>query len=118
VGVAADLLFDSNGPITGAFTHAPSSSSIIINVAGVYETTFIVLFSIQNQFGFFLNGIMLPGGAYGLGSQANIGQMIFLANAGDVLTIQNRSIGALVLPAVVGGTQNIVNTSVYIIKLA
>ena len=121
VAIEADILFDSNGPITAGFTHLLGTSSIIINSAGVYQISFGVSGVEPNQFAVFRNGAPVAGGILGsgAGTQQNHGQVLVVAAAGDVITIRNHSSAAAVtLQTLAGGTQINANALVVIIKLA
>jgi hypothetical protein len=122
VNANAPISFATNGPITSGITHAPSSSNIIINSTGVYKVIFSVTTQDSSQFSLFLNGVALPDSIYGTGGPlvGPPGQVILLANAGDVLTLHNfLSISVAVsLPASAGGSQINVNASITIIQLA
>jgi hypothetical protein len=106
--------------MTGAFSHDTSAPNITINVTGTYDAGFIVLGLGSNQFAFFLNGAALPGGIYGTGTgnQGSPGQIVFSANAGDVLTIRNHSSSLpIALQLQTGGSQINANASVRILKI-
>ena len=68
----------------------------------------------------FVNGVMVPGAAYGsgAGTQQNTGHTIVTVAAGAVLTIRNHTSSAAVgLATPIGGTQASTNASVVIDKL-
>jgi hypothetical protein len=122
VSTLVPVSFVTNGPIAGGITHAPSSDSITIGIAGTYQVIFIIIAQNTCQFGLFLNGVVLPDSIYGSGQTlvGVSGQVIFLANAGDVLTLRNYSSVPSVanLPITAGGSQINVNASISIVQLA
>jgi len=106
--------------MTSCITHTASTAAINIIFAGIYELTFSVSGSEINQFAFYRNGTMIPGGVYGSGdvNQQNIGHVIVLLTAGDVITVRNHtSAGAITLATTVGGSVANVNASIMIEKL-
>jgi hypothetical protein len=121
VFIEAAVTFAANGLITSGFTHIPSSSDIIINVSGIYEVIFFVTTQTASQFALFLDGLVLTDSNYGtgVGSTAGPGQIIFSANAGQVLTLRNHTSTGLTanLPVSVGGSRTTVNASITIIQL-
>lgn len=117
----ADIPFDSNGPLSPGIIHAPGDARIEFVNAGLYEVTFSVSGTEPNQFALFLNGAAVDGTVYGsgAGTQQNTGQAIIKVGAGDVLTVTNYlSDAAVGLASPIGGTQEAVNASVVIEKLA
>ncbi len=121
VALEADVTFDSNGVMTPGIKHAPGSAGIEIAEAGTYELTFSVSGTEPSQMALFLNGTLVPGAIYGsgAGTQQNVGQAIFSAPAGAVLTVKNHTSSAAVgLATPIGGTQPSSNASVVIEKLA
>ena len=121
VAIEADILFDTNGPITAGITHTPGASTIQIVNAGTYAVEFSVSGTEPNQFALFNNGAVVPGTIYGsgAGTQQNTGIAIVVLAAGDVLTVRNHSSAAAVgLASVIGGTQANVNASIKIEKIA
>lgn len=120
VALGADVIFDSNSNLTTGFTHAPGTSGITIGNTGVYKVSFSVSCTEPNQFALFLNGAVLPGSIYGsgAGTQQNNGVLIFMASAGDVITLRNHSSNSAVgLASYIGGTQANVNASLIFEKL-
>lgn len=120
VGQDVDVLFDSNGVMTGGISHTPGGTQISFDTAGDYKATFSVSGAEANQMAFFLNGAPVPGTTYGSGSgtSQNTGQAIFTIQAGDDLTVNNHtSAAAVTLASGVGGVQNNVNASVMIEKI-
>ena len=120
VALEADVNFSTNGLLTAGILHAPGSPTIQMTNAGIYEVTFSVSGTEPNQFGLFLNGVLVPGTIYGsgAGTQQNTGQAIFAIGAGDVLTLRNHtSAAAVTLATPIGGTQANVNASIVIKKL-
>jgi hypothetical protein len=120
VATEADIVFDSNGLMTPGINHAPGTTGIEVVEAGTYELTFSVSGSEPNQMAIFQNETLVAGTIYasGAGTQQNTGQAIFLASAGDVLTIRNHtSSSAVTLATPIGGTEESTNASVVIKKL-
>lgn len=121
VPIETDILFDSNGPVSPEFLHAPGTDSIIATTAGTYDVEFVVSGVEPNQFALFVNGAPAPGGGYGsgAGTQQNTGRIIVTLTAGDVITLRNHSSAAAVtLQTLAGGTQTNVNASVVFERLA
>jgi BclA-like protein/collagen triple helix repeat protein len=117
VPIEADVIFDSNGPATAGFTHAPGTSQILVNTAGDYRIGFSVTGVEVSQFGVFLNSAPAPETVYGTGSatEQNTGQAIIAVAAGDTLTLRNHSSTAAVnLQTLAGGGQANVNASLVI----
>lgn len=111
------------------FTDESSSGSFLLSmggiinilVSGVFSLTYKLNTSSPNQFAAYLNGVLVPGSLYGVSTpdSRNIGQVIFAATAGSIVTIRNVSIGAPVfLRDNVGGTQTNIVASVVITKIA
>jgi hypothetical protein len=120
VAVGADVLFDTNGILSG-ITHVPSSSLITVTTSGVYKVTFSVSAVEPNQMALALNGVVVPGTTYGsgAGTQQNTGQATIQLSPGDVLTLRNAgSPIAVTLPTLTGGFTPNVNASLTIEKLA
>ena len=108
VAIGADILFDSNGPLTSGITHVLGTSQITVAVAGKYQVLFSVSGVEPNQFAIFVNGALVPGCIYGsgAGTQQNTGLSIINLLAGDIITIRNfSSAAAVTLASLVGGTQ-------------
>jgi len=127
VAVEADILFDSNGPITAGFLHTPGSSMITIVNAGTYKIQFSVSAVEPNQFALFINGGLVGGTVYGsgAGTQQNMGMAIVTdVAAGDILTLRNHtSAAAATLQSVpaeppAGGTAANTNASIIIEQLS
>jgi hypothetical protein len=120
VPVEGAVSFDSNGALTGGITHTAPSAEITLVDAGAYMVRFSVSGTGPNQFALFLNGTVVDGSTYGsgAGTQQNSGQVLVVASAGDVLTLENHSsASAVTLASDVGGTQANVNASVTIEKV-
>lgn len=120
VGLEADVIFTTNGPISAGFSHVPSTSGVSILAAGVYEVTFSITSNLPNQFALFLDGVLVPGSIYSIGAPTsqNEGQVILIAPAVSVLTLRNHSsIGSVPLQSIAGGTQLNVNASLLITRL-
>ena len=88
----------------------------------MYKVTFSVSGAEPNQFGLFLNGVLVAGSVYGsgAGTQQNNGQAILAIGASDVLTLVNHTSAAAVTLAAtppIGGTAPAVNASILIQKL-
>jgi hypothetical protein len=77
-------------------THTAGSSQIVLVAAGAYKVTFSVSADVINEISVFVNGAGIPGGTFASGgsTRVNIGQIIIVAAAGDVLTIRNLHPGA------------------------
>lgn len=119
VAVGSDVLFSNNTNLTAGFTHTPGTATINIQNSSTYKVNFSVSSTEPNQFALFLNGVVLPGSIYGsgAGTQQNSGQIIFSANAGDIVTLRNHtSPAAVTLSSFIGGTQMNVNASLLIEK--
>ena len=121
VPIEGDITFDTNGPITSGFTHAPGSASINVINSGVYS----IIFSVTNvescQFAVFITGAVSPGSIYGsgAGTQQNTCPYIVPLSAGSIITIRNHSSAAAVtLQTLAGGTQTNTNASVQILRIA
>lgn len=87
---------------------------------GTYEVTFDVSGTEPNQFALFDNGSPVLGALYGsgAGTQQNIGQVIFNAAGGDVITLRNHSSASAVgLASNVGVTQANANASITILRI-
>jgi hypothetical protein len=120
VAVNTPVTFDANGVMTSGLTHALGTSTIVLAAAGDYEVTFSVSGVEPNQMALFVNGVPIAGAVYGsgAGTQPNVGQAIFTADAGSDLTLVNYSSAAAVtLQTFDGGTQTNVNASLLIEKL-
>lgn len=121
IAIEADILFDTNGPISSGFTHTPGTSQINVLNAGTYYVIFSVSGVESNQFALFVNGAAsVPVTIYGsgAGTQQNTGFGTLVLGAGDVLTVRNHSSAAAVtLQTLAGGTQNNANAAVQILRL-
>ena len=121
IAIEADVPFDTNGPITSGFTHAPGDTGINVINSGTYKVHFVVAGVEPNQFAIFVNGapsayVSVYGS--GAGTQPNVGHAILVLSAGDVVTLRNHSSAAAVtLQTLAGGTQTNVNASVIIERL-
>ncbi|MCW2764228.1 MAG: hypothetical protein JWO11_187 [Nocardioides sp.] len=116
VPIEADIVFDSNGPLIGV-THTPGTSPLVVSTAGVYSVRFVVSAVEPNQFALFVNGAEAPGSVFGSGSgtQQNVGEVLVMLSAGDVLTLRNHtSAAAVTLQTLAGGTQTNVSASITI----
>jgi hypothetical protein len=122
VPIEADVIFDSNGPITAGFTHILGTNVISVISGGVFQVIFSASGVEPNQFALFVNGAPAsPGAVYGsgAGTQPNTGPTIITMATGDALTLRNHSSAAAVtLQTLAGGTQINVNASITILKLA
>ena len=119
VALEADILFDSNGALSG-FTHAPGTASITVTNTGVYRVDLSESGTEVSQFALTVNGVPVAQTLYGsgAGTQQNDGRAILTLSAGDVLTVRNHtSASAVSLPTVVGGSQANVTASVLIEQL-
>lgn len=118
-----DILFDSNGPITSAFTHTPGAAEILINVPGDYYISFSVSGDITNQFALFNGGVLVPGTIYGSddANQQNTGQVVLTVDTVPAtLTVRyhtNVVPLTVTLQTPAGGTQANDTASVFIQKL-
>lgn len=120
VPLETDVVFDSNGVLSSGITHVPSTSTIVVGVAGTYKITFVVSAVEPNQFALFQNGAPIAGSVYGsgAGTQQTTGQVLVTMAAGDILTLRNHtSTAAVTLQTLAGGTQINVVASVTIEKL-
>jgi hypothetical protein len=120
VALEADVVFDSNGPLSAGITHGLGAASVTILNAGDYKVTFIVTGVEPNQFALAVNGTALAAAIYGsgAGTQQTTGQAIITMAAGDVLTLRNHtSAAAVTLQTLAGGTQANANASVVVEKL-
>ena len=119
VAVESDIIFDTNGALSG-FTHTPGSNTIVVINAGIYDISWSVSGVEPNQFALFVNGAPVAGGVFGsgAGTQQNSGELITALSGGDVLTLRNHSSAAAVsLQTLAGGTQSNVNAAMIIRKL-
>jgi len=120
VAIEAPIAFDQNGPLLG-ITHAPGNPFVVIGSAGTYSIQYSVSGVEPGQFSLFVNGAPILNSIYGsgAGTQQNSGLLILSLSANDVLTLVNHSSAAAVnLQTLAGGTQNNVNASLLILKLA
>jgi len=120
VALEADVVFDSNGPLSAGLTHGLGASAVTIINAGDYKVTFIVSGVEPNQFALAVNGTALAATIYGsgAGTQQTTGQAIITLAAGDVLTLRNHtSTAAVTLQTLAGGIQANSNASLVIEKL-
>jgi hypothetical protein len=121
VAIEADVLFDTNGPLSSGFTHTPGTSQITVLNAGTYYIIFSVSGVESNQFAIFVNGVATsPVTIYGsgAGTQQNVGFGTLVLNAGDVITLRNHSsASAVTLQTLAGGTQFNANAAVQILRL-
>jgi hypothetical protein len=116
------VTFDSNGIGTAGFAHGLGSSDITVLNEGVYKVTFSVSGAEPNQFGLFINGVVVAESVYGsgAGTQQNTGQAILSIGANDVITLVNHTSAAAVTLAAsppIGGTAPTVNASILFQKL-
>jgi hypothetical protein len=121
VSQEAAITFDTNAILVG-ITHTAGSSDVGITSSGTYMVTFSVTAGQQAQFALFRNGSVVPGGIYGSGSgnEDDFGQVIVTLTAGDVLNIVNHTskTSSVSLSNVAGGSQNNVDASIVIEKIA
>jgi hypothetical protein len=114
------VIFSDNGVNAGSIIHTPGTTTITIGTAGTYKVNFNVSGVEPNQFTVFQNGAPIAGATFGsgAGTQQTVGQIVFIAAAGDVITLRNHSSAAAVtLQTLAGGTQTNVNASVIIEKM-
>ncbi|MEO8127380.1 MAG: hypothetical protein ABJF23_19865 [Bryobacteraceae bacterium] len=119
VALEADVLFDSNGLLSG-FSHTTGTSVVVVTNAGVYQVSFVVSTVEPNQFTLFLNGAPVSGATFGsgAGTQQNQGSVMVSLTAGDVLTLRNHtSAAAVTLQTLAGGTQTNVNAGITLLKV-
>jgi hypothetical protein len=112
--------FSTNGEISGAITHTPGSTDIVIAESGVFEITFSIQADRVNQFALFLNDALIPGSIYSMEASNlnNSGRVIVSITAPSTLNLRNHtSFRPVSLLTRIGGTQNQVNASVRIIRL-
>jgi hypothetical protein len=120
VAIEADVVFDTNGVLTGGIGHAPGTSQVVVTNPGIYKVTFVVSCVEPNQFALSVNGTAIAGTVYGSanGTQQTTGQGILTLAAGDVLTLRNHtSASAVTLQTLAGGTEINTNASLTIEKL-
>ena len=122
VALEAAVIFSDNGIGTAGILHGPETSDIVLVKAGIYKVGFSASGTEPNQFALFINGVVVPGTAYGsgAGTQQNNGQAILSVAAGDVLTLRNHTSAAAVTLAAsppIGGSALAVNASILIQKL-
>lgn len=88
VDINADIIFDSNGPMSNGIIHRENSSEILFKKAGVYQVSF---FTSHGGFALFLNDTLVNGSVYSDKSDgpALNKQVIVKVNASDKLTIRN-----------------------------
>ncbi|HHU50359.1 MAG TPA: collagen-like protein [Firmicutes bacterium] len=111
------VVFNNNGLIVGDIQHEPGSAEIFINETGDYAIVFSVTGVPENQFALFFNGEPVVQSIYG-SDQLTTGFVVIRITAPTVLTLVNHtSIGTVTLPALVGGSQVVVNASIRIIRL-
>ena len=120
VPIDADIIFDTNGPLTPGITHAPGTTDILVTTPGIYKITFSVSGVEPNQFALFVDDALVPGTVYGsgAGTQQNVGQAIVSLSASDVVTVRNfSSAAAVTLQTLAGGTETNVNASIVIERI-
>jgi hypothetical protein len=122
VPLGGAVTFDSDGVATDGVTHAPGASGVTLVEGGTYKVAFSVSGTEPNQMALFVQGTAALGAIYGsgAGTQQNSGQVIVVANPGDVLSVRNhRSSAAIGLAGAppIGGTQPATNASILIEKL-
>jgi len=123
VAPESDIAFNSNGIVSGGFSHTPGDSQIVIGTIGDYAVTFSVTGATANQFALFLDGQLVSGTLYGSDdpNQMNIGQAIITVNSAPaVLTLRyhsNISILSVQLQTPAGGIQANVTASIFLQKL-
>lgn len=111
------VLFNNNGLIVGDIQHQPGSAEIFINETGDFAIVYSVTGVPENQFALFFNGEPVVQSLYG-SDQLTTGFVVIRITAPTVLTLVNHSsVGTVTLPTLVGGTQEVVNASIRIIRL-
>jgi hypothetical protein len=122
VQVEDDITFDSPGEMSTGFAHSAGSAQIMLVHSGTYKITFSVAGTEPNQMALFIDGVLVPGSVYGsgAGTQQNTGlAIVTVSTDGALLTLRNHSSASAVgLASVIGGTQENVNASVAIEKVA
>jgi hypothetical protein len=121
VAIGTSVTFDTNGPSTAAFTHTAGNSAVNVTNAGVYKVSFSVTGTETSQMAVFLNGVAVAGATYGSGAinQQNMGQVIFSAPAGAIITVRNNtSAAATTLQTLAGGSAVIANASILVEQLS
>ncbi|WP_268055957.1 collagen-like protein [Clostridium estertheticum] len=116
VPLETDVLFDSNGILSGV-SHIVGTAEFVIITPGFYSVLFTVSSVESNQFTIFQNGVPVIGSTYGsgAGTQQNPGGTFVNAGAGDRLTLRNHtSAAAVTLQTLAGGTQDNANASIVI----
>ncbi len=89
----AEIPYNDKGFMQGV-SYIDGSNSVTIEEDGAYAVWFTVSNQSQNQYALFQNDILLSGSIYGMDLQSdltNIGMSVINAQAGDQLTVRNRS---------------------------
>jgi hypothetical protein len=121
VAPSGDVLFRTDGAMTGEFVHPAGSSSITFLTGGTFKVTVSIAGSLRNQVGVTLNGVSVVGAIFGTddNSQQNGGQAIVSVGAGQQMTIRNQSTTAAIpLDNTAGGAAINVDASILIERLA
>jgi hypothetical protein len=106
-----DVIFDSNGIVSEGFSHLLNTGVITILKDGVYKISYSVTSSDPNQFGVFVNTVLVPQSAFNSLNQTN-GEFIVELKEGDNMSLKNWTGGDVTLV----NTGN-VNASMLIEKL-
>lgn len=127
VADGADVIFDSNGVMTGGITHTTSTASISISTAGDYKIEFSTTSITNSQFAIVVDGATsAPGSVYGIAlmsalgfAHQNQGQVIItVPRGGSTITLRNVSGSYVTLNVNNGGTAIDSNASIMITKLS
>lgn len=113
-GPTGDITFNNPGPFKGIRQTPPGSAVITIDKDGTYQATYEISSAIlvggsatPFQFALFLNGSEVAGSRYNgsTGDVPNVGQVMFVAAEGDLLTLKV-NIAGLVLTAPTNASTN------------
>lgn len=121
VDVEDPVTFNSAGLISDGFDFTAGDDEITIEEAGVYLVFVRVIGAISNQFAVALNGTAVPGGTFASGAIEAVtsGMVIINADAGDEVSVINHtSTGTVTLPEETGGTAEVNNAQLVILRLA
>jgi len=115
VPIENDITFDTSGALDG-FSHAPSTSELVVDEGGTYKIEYVVSAIEPNQLALYVNGAQAsaPTGVDS-GSVQNAGQVILSLLPGDIVTLRNHTSNvAFTLGPTTGGALNAVNASIVV----
>ena len=118
--VAADaaVTFSSNGALSGTITHTAGTAEVVIGKTGVYMVDYYINGGdAEVTTTVYRNGEALQGTTYAANADANIGQFIFVVQAGDVITLVNTGETEIALAAQGTTPEAVVNASMRIVRL-